>query len=98
AILADDRVPLAGVKLERDVTKRADSFERFRDGRCGKQRGGQAADDKAATPTKANLSGPSRALRSDSYQASLKPNCAARPSSAVVMVAAVAFEMFVSGL
>src|SRR5436190_6149221 len=32
------------------------------------------------------------------YQASLKPNCAARPSSAVVMVAAVAFEMLKSGI
>ena len=32
------------------------------------------------------------------YQASLKPNCAARPSSAVVMTPAVAFEMLPSGL
>jgi hypothetical protein len=60
--------------------------------------GGKRQDDKAATPAKANLSWTFAGVAFRlSYQASLKPNCAARPSSAVVMVAAVAFEIFVSG-
>src|SRR3954453_2754128 len=32
------------------------------------------------------------------YQANRNPNCAARPSSAVVMIPAVVLEMFASGL
>ena len=43
AVLADDRVHLARLQIERDVAERADPFERFGDGRCGKQRGRQAA-------------------------------------------------------
>src|SRR5258705_13805953 len=60
--------------------------------------GGKRQDDKAASPRRPILPWSSRAWRSDAYQASLKPNCAARPSSAVVMVPTVAFEMFASGL
>ena len=37
-------------------------------------------------------------IRNSLYQANRRPNCAARPSSAVVMTPAVAFEIFASGL
>src|SRR5262249_30995427 len=79
---------LARAQIERRALERADAGERLGEGAGFDQRQEKPGDARRARVTGVGLP----------YHASRRPNWAARPSSALVMVPTVAFEMFESGL